>query len=172
MKRLIATVGLLLVVSMLASAQNTDHEYRGQGYLFFGLGITPRPSCLGCGVIKHIGFGGEGFLYKGFGVGAEVGYAHWGPDAWIGSGDMSYHFRRSAARRRVDPFVLIGVTGYFPTSEGRGAPAGNFGGGVNLWLREHAAMRLEVRDHVNPLYANNGWLGIHYISFRVGVTFR
>ncbi|MGD0697213.1 MAG: hypothetical protein ABSB82_20530 [Terriglobia bacterium] len=65
--------------------------------------------------------------------------------------------------------MLIGVTGYFPTSQGRGEPAGNFGGGVNLWLAEHAALRLEVRDHVSNYHMTNG---NHYISFRIGVTFR
>ncbi len=176
MKKLIATAGLLLVLPMFASAQEADHQYRGQGYFFFGLGtagiyVSRR-------AIEHIGFGGEGFLYKGVGAGAEAGYAHWGSypyqyqkDGWIASGDVSYHFRRSAPHGGVDPFVLIGVTGYFPTSEGRGAPAGNFGGGVNIWLRERAALRLEVRDHVNP-DDSNGWPGVHYISFRVGLTFR
>jgi hypothetical protein len=112
-------------------------------------------------------------LYKGLGVGAEVGYARWkryDGDAWIVSGDFSYHFRRSAPRGGVDPFVLGGITGFFPTSTGRGAPAGNFGGGVNVWLTEHAALRLEVRDHVNTVAGD--YPGPHYVSFRFGVTFR
>ena len=174
MKRLITTAAFVLAVPTLASAQNADHQYRGQGYFFFGLGTRTSPGSSRLGVIEHLGFGGEGFLYKGFGVGVEAGYAHWGPyadQAWTGSGDASYHFRRSAPRGGVDPFVLIGVTGYFPASEGRGAPAGNFGGGVNIWVRERAALRLEARDHVNP-DNGNGWPGTHYVSFRVGLTFR
>ncbi len=170
MRKLITTVALLLAVPALASAQNANHQYRGQGYFFFGLGtatggyINP--------FIEHVGGGGELFVYKGLGMGAEAGYAHWGrgcDQAWIASGDVSYHFRRSTRRGGVDPFVLIGVTGYFPTSQGRGEPAGNFGGGVNLWLAEHAALRLEVRDHVPNYDMTNG---NHYISFRIGVTFR
>ena len=175
MKKRIAKVALLAMLPALASAQSEDHQYRGQGYFFFGLGTAGvhRSQRL----TEHIGLGGEGFLYKGLGVGTEAGYAHWGSysgyltDGWIASGDVSYHFRRSAPAGGVDPFVLIGVTGYFPTSQGRGAPAGNFGGGANIWLTERAALRLEVRDHVNP-GSSNGWPDSHYLSFRVGLTFR
>jgi hypothetical protein len=72
-KILIATAALLMMVSTLASAQDADHPYRGQGYLFFGVGPG-----VGSGynpVIKQVGFGGEGFLYKGLGAGAEAAYA-------------------------------------------------------------------------------------------------
>jgi hypothetical protein len=175
MKVFIATAALLLAVPTFAPAQGEDHQYRGQGYFFFGLGTGTVYYGESRNVIEHVGFGGEGFLHKGLGVGAEAGYAHWGPysnQAWIASGDASYHFRRNTPRGGVDPFVLIGVTGYFPTSEGRGAPAGNFGGGINVWLRERAALRLEVRDHVNIDSHSNGYPGTHYVSFRVGMTFR
>jgi hypothetical protein len=176
MKRLIAAATLLAIMPALALAQNADHQYRGQGYAFFGLGTpTSTGHRFYHPAVEHIGFGGEGFLVKGFGIGVEVGWAYWGGgvegQAWTASGDVSYHFRRSAPRGRVDPFVLVGITGYFPTSHGaRGAPAGNFGGGVNIWLRERAALRLEVRDHVS----DNGRFGPgnHYLSLRVGVTFR
>jgi len=172
MKRLVAAATLLAIMPALASAQSKDHPSRGQGYFFFGLGPTDDV-WLGQGVIKHVGFGGEGFLYEGLAAGAELGYVHAAPyaaDAWIASGDVSYHFRRRATRSGVDPFVLGGITGFFPTSTGRGAPAGNFGGGVNVWLTEHAALRLEVRDHVNTV--GTDYPGPHYVSFRFGVTFR
>jgi hypothetical protein len=173
MKKLIATAALLLVVPMLASAQDADHQYHGQGYGFCGLG-TSMGYPFDHPTVWQVGFGGEGFLYKGLGLGAELGYVHWGPNenqAWMPSGDVSYHFRGNRARARVDPFVLSGASGYLPTSHGaRGAPAGNFGGGVNLWFEKHAALRLEVRDHVSQ----NGSFGPgnHYLSFRVGITFR
>ncbi len=173
MKKLSMTAALLLLMPALASAQNAQHPYRGQGYAFFGLGTGTKYQ-LPLPLFEHIGFGGEGFLYKGLGFGAEAGYAHWGwgdAQAWIGSVDPSYHFRRHAARGGVDPFVLGGFTLFAPTSKGggRGMPGGNFGGGVNLWLKEHAALRLEVRDHLN---GNGTGLGNHYLSFRVGMTFR
>jgi hypothetical protein len=171
MIKFIATAVLLLTVPAPALAQNRDHQYRGQGYFYLGLGTGTV--YVSHQFIEQVGFGGEGFLYKGFGVGGEAGYAHWGEytnQAWLASADVSYHFRRSAALGRTDPFLLAGATGYFPTSEGRGAPAGNFGGGVNIWLRQRAALRLEVRDYVNP--ENNDYPSTNYVSFRVGLTFR
>ena len=178
MKKLIAATVLLLVLPTLARPQQADPQDAWQGYAFLGAGTGARYCANGCGTIWHGGFGGEGFLYKGLGMGAELGYAHWGPnnfgfnynDAFIVSGDFSYHFRRRAARGQVDPFVVIGPSAYFPTSYGRGAAVGNFGGGVNIWLARRAALRLEIRDYVNPF--NNGWPGTHAVSFRFGVTFR
>lgn len=196
MKKLIATASLLLMVPVLAPAQETDHPYRGQGYFFFGLGTatgySPTP------FFKHVGGGGEGFLYKGLGFGVEAGYAsyaytlplptipavrsslapvrtappsaRYSNTAWIGSADFSYHLRRHAARGGVDPFVLGGFSLVGPTAKGggRGGPAGNFGGGANLWLAQHAALRFEFRDVVGSNY----WVYTNYLSFRVGVTFR
>jgi hypothetical protein len=165
-----------LILPTLASAQKAGPQYRWQGYAFLGAGTGARWCGYACGTIWHGGLGVEGFWYKGLGVGAEAGYAHWGPynfnynEAFILSGDFSYHFRRRAARGQVDPFVVIGPTSYFPTNHGRGAAVGNFGGGVNVWLARRAALRLEIRDYVNP--RDNGWPGTHSVSFRIGVTFR
>jgi hypothetical protein len=173
MRELIATAALLLIAPASASAQNTDHPYRGQGYLFFGFGFgTGSPSAYHP-VIDQVGFGGEGFLYKGLGAGAEASYASWGGNyntAWIGSGDISYHFGRHARRFKADPFVLGGVSIVGPTQAGggRGSPAGNFGCGANLWIAHHAALRFEFRDVVVASF----WNFDHVIAFRVGVTFR
>ena len=46
MKKLIARVALLLLVPMLASAQDADHQYHGQGYGFFGLGTSWGNPCI------------------------------------------------------------------------------------------------------------------------------
>jgi len=172
MKILIATTALLLMVPALAPAQGAEPKYRGQGYLFFGLGTGTAGSGYHP-VMEQVGFGGEGFLYKGLGVGAEAVYASWGGyynTAWIGSGAVSYHFGRHKAPVGVDPFVLGGVSIVGPTSAGggRGSPAGNFGGGANLWLAKHAALRFEFRDVVGASF----WSFDHAISFRAGVTFR
>jgi len=55
----------------LASAQNADHQYRGQGYVFVGEGaaLELSPALYG---VTHIG-GGEVLLVRGFGVGGELG---------------------------------------------------------------------------------------------------
>lgn len=183
MKKLMVLVGLLLAVPALARAQNADHPYRGQGYVFLGFGFGEIPGYSGpipyinypssFQNMRQLGFGGEGFLYKGLGAGAEASHASWGGSydtAWIGSGDLSYHFRRHAARFGVDPFVLGGVSIVGPTQVGggRGSPAGNYGGGANLWLAQHAALRLEFRDVVGADF----WRFSHVMSFRVGATFR
>jgi hypothetical protein len=171
MKTLIAKTALLFMLPALALAQDADHPYRGQGYFFFGMG-TGTPSYYLHPLIAHVGGGGEGFLYKGLGIGAEAGYASWGQglysSAWIASGDLSYHFGRHARPGRVDPFVLGGPTFVGPTHVGRGSLAGNFGGGANFWLAKHAALRVEFRDVVGARY----WPYTHYVSFRVGITFR
>lgn len=180
MKKLIVAAVLLLVLPTLALAQQPAPQDAWQGYAFLGAGTGARYCAYGCGTIWHGGFGGEAFLHKGLGVGAEAGFAHWGPnnfgfnynDAFIVSGDFSYHFRRRALRGQLDPFVLIGPSAYFPTNHGRGLLAGNFGGGVNFWLSRRAALRLEIRDYVNPNSDLNGWPGPHSVSFRFGITFR
>ncbi|MGO9273852.1 MAG: hypothetical protein ACLQOO_27030 [Terriglobia bacterium] len=179
MKKLMATAVLLFIVPAWASAQNTDDHYRGQGYVLFGLGTGTRPCFNAPGLdycfhplFKAVGGGGEGFLYQGLGLGAELGYANWGGydnQAWIASGDLSYHLRRRAARG-IDPFVLAGASLIVPTHKGggRGDVAPNFGGGANLWLAKHAALRVEFRD----IAAANFWSYDQYLSFRVGLTFR
>lgn len=173
MRTVVAATVLLICIPASLPAQNGSRQYRGEGYLFFGLGDS-RLYCYRCGAVVHVGGGGDLFLYKGLAAGAEVGYAHWGSytstQAWVGAGSISYHFRPPAAHGKIEPFILAGGTGFFPTSEGRGAPAGHFGGGVNFWLRERTALRLEIRDTVSR--EGNGYPGPHYISFRVGVTFR
>src|SRR5215471_7647860 len=148
MKKLIVTTALLLMISTLALSQSEEHPYRGQGYGFgafgIGLGYSTR-------LFEQLGFGGEGFLYKGFGFGGEAVWSRYSlpfgneRTTWIGSVDGSYHFRRRADRGGVAPFLIGGFSLYGPTSKaegGRGQPGGNFGGGVNLWLADHAALRL------------------------------
>jgi hypothetical protein len=183
MKGLITIATFLFLVPALTLAQDTDHPYRGQGYGFFGLGtgtgktsLAPGTGTCSCRpVFEGVGFGGEGFLYKGLGVGAEAAYVSWGTGdfhkAWVGSADFSYHFGRHAKPRGGDPFVLGGlsVVGPAHVGNGRGTPAGNFGGGANLWITHHAALRFEFRDVVG---ANSLWLYHHYVSFRLGMTFR
>jgi hypothetical protein len=155
-----------------AYGQGAAPHYRGQGYAYYSVGAGI--SSLASPAVQQIGFGGEGFLYKGFGVGAEAGYAHWGhgfAQAWIGSLDFSYHFRRWAPRGKLDPFMLYGFSVIGPTVKGggRGAPAANFAGGFNLWLAKHAAFRFEVRDYIGT---GDYIPGSTYLSFRMGVTYR
>jgi len=76
-KRFIAAAALLLMAPAMAPAQNANPPYRGQSYLFFGLGPGTGSYWSANTLIKQVGFGGEGFLYKGLGAGAEAAYASW-----------------------------------------------------------------------------------------------
>jgi hypothetical protein len=186
MRKLIAAAVLLLMAPAVASAQGGEHQYRGQGYFVFGMGTASAGGEAPDLFVVSAGGGGEFFVYKGLGMGAEASYAHLGrgPDlqAWIASGDLSYHFDRNARRGKTDPFVVLGVSGFFPTrglpagnsvffpdESGRGEPAGNFGGGVNLWFAKRVGLRFEVRDYIQE-YASSG--PGHDVSFRVGISLR
>lgn len=191
MKKLIATTALWLILPALIWAANPeDNSVQGQFYFFtapivsntqynynvvFGppLSVTTTTKVGG----NNTGFGGELLFLKGGGVGVELGYA--GPD-WsfdgggavgVGSLDASYHFFGNRSRRRVEPFVTGGYSLYFGqrTTFQSGY---NLGGGVNIWVIKHAALRLEVRYQGGI----NGFQGYsqfnHYIDFRVGMTFR
>ena len=171
MRQFAMTSAILLLLPVWVAAQDTKPAYRGQGYFVFGTGTATgyyfSPFAI------QVGGGGELFAYKGLGMGAEASYAHWGrspfSQAWIASGDLSYHLGRRPRAGKTDPFVVLGISGFFPTSTGRGTPAGNFGGGINLWLAKRAGLRLEARDYIQQ-YVSNG--GGHYISFRVGISLR
>jgi len=185
MKSLVATATLLLMAPVLLPAQTVGPRYAGQGFFDFGLGtgegstgpfFIPGPHTYPQPRMWQVGGGGERFLYKGLGVGAEAGIVKWTGDPWPGgavtaSGDLSYHFGRHARRGKLDPFVLGGLSFVGPTKKqgGRGTPAGNYGGGVNLWTEKHVALRCEFRDIAG---ATQYWPFPHYISFRFGVTFR
>jgi hypothetical protein len=72
MKKLIVTVALLLMGPALASAQNADQQYRGQGYVFIGEGSV-HSSDNGLHGNAQAGTGAEVLLIGGFGVGGEFG---------------------------------------------------------------------------------------------------
>ena len=98
------------------------------------------------------------------GVGAELGVV----GSWSNYGMFSvngyYHFADRSAR--VDPFVTGGYSLGFRSGT---LNFGNFGGGVNLWLRESLGMRIEFRDHV---HISSRVSDFHYWGIRLGVVFR
>jgi len=175
MRKFVVTTAFFLLIPAMSSAQSAEPGYAGQGYFFIGLGKgTPFGYSP---LIVHVGGGGEGFLYKGVGLGAEVGYLSWAGrlsgSAWSATGDLSYHFGRNRRRGKLDPFVLGGIAAVGSAgSEAWGSgvsPAGNFGGGANLWISERSALRVEFRDIVG---ATELWDYRHYLSWRIGMTFR
>jgi hypothetical protein len=163
MKTLIITLFLLVLLPSMSFAQTQDR--RAWGYVFGGLGGASD----GEGAFVHVGGGGEGLLHKGFGMGAELGYFAPASDT-IGNGvgilsvNPSYHFRNASASKKVVPFVTGGFSLAFRSSAASGG--GNFGGGVQYWFKEKAALRVEYRTHV--FSSDRPFLH----SLRVGISFR
>jgi len=199
MRTLVGIIAMLLAVPPLVRA---GHEsVQGQFYFFtapivsntqYYFNPQAPPACYGvfkpgeaqpanCNLTAvggtNTGFGGEVITHGRIGVGLELGYA--GPD-WsfsgngavgVGSVDGSYHFLGTNTRRRFDPFATGGYSLYFGqrTTFQSGY---NLGGGLNIWLVKHVAVRLEVREQAGI----NGFEGFsqfnHFTAFRFGMTFR
>jgi hypothetical protein len=169
LKYLVVSASMIIALSVGAQAQSSASsgerkEHRGQGYAFFGPGAIVED---GYSVaVAHFGGGGEGFLYKGLGLGAEAGYLtpwrDFGNGIGLVSFNGSYHFNRD---RKLSPFVSGGYTLGFRSDT---ANLFNFGGGVNYWFRDRVGLRLEFRDHV---YSEQS-LNIHYLGGRIGFSFR
>jgi len=168
MKRL----ALLLCVAFLAPAlvrgQESLSKSFGHGYAFFAPGAATTFSCRSCtfGTL-HVGGGGEAILYKGLGIGAELGYLVPMEEMSQGFGLVSlngvYVFRRGG-KARVEPFLTGGGTVVISG----GAYGGiNFGGGVHYWMRKRVGLRIEFRDHV-PTESFNS----HLFEGRIGISFR
>lgn len=161
MKLQMIVICMLLTSGVHAWDKNPSGS-RGQGYVFVAGVITPG----GSGTI-HAGVGGEGFVYRGLGIGAEVGFRG-RPDRDFGDSvhgvgllNISYHFFPKTSGRKREPFVTAGYAVAVRAGVVHGT---NFGAGVNIWLRRDMALRCEVRDIVI--------LGGHQIGFRIGATFR
>ena len=160
MKRWLCSAFVLVLVPALSWAQSDSK--RAWGYVFGGLGGASD----GEGAFAHIGGGGEGLLYKGFGLGGEIGYfapisENFGDGIGILSVNPSGHFNRS---EKLSPFVTGGFSLAF--RDGAAAGGGNIGGGVQYWLKENVGLRFEFRTHI--FSSDSPFLH----SFRVGVSFR
>jgi len=159
----VACVFLIFSVSALAQEPNSS---RGQGYFLFSTG----GGNVGAAPDIHMAAGGEAFVYRGFGVGVEVGPVSplkTSPDGFfedvvgLGSANLSYHFLPSTIDRKFEPFVTAGYSLFFRAGTFSGY---NVGGGTNVWLGKNTALRLAGRVHSTPNY--------HFAGFEVGVTFR
>jgi hypothetical protein len=167
MRRLTFALWVLALTPALAFAQNAESR-RGQGYIFVAPGgTTTSGSTTGT---LHLGGGGEAFVYKGLGIGAEIGYI--APMQSFKSGlgllsvNGSYHFNSSDKTKKVVPFISGGYSLLFRSGVANGF---NVGGGVNWWMRDRVGLRLEARDHIFPV--RNG-PKLQAWEFRIGLTFR
>jgi hypothetical protein len=200
MKKLIATVALVLTVPPLVRAGYADgNSVQGQFYFFtapivsntqyyanpayYGVVFTPGepvPSNINFTKVggNNTGFGGEVLGRNGVGMGVELGYAgsDWsfsgkGSAIGVGSLDASYHFFGNKSRKKVEPFATGGYSLCY--GERTTTQSGyNIGGGVNIWFIKHAAVRLEVR-YQGGIDGFHGFSQFnHYVAFRFGMTFR
>jgi hypothetical protein len=158
MRKLFVIILLLTSIPAAAFGQSQG-ERRGWGYGFVGIGGTNSE------VFATAGGGGERLLYRGLGIGGEIGYLSTtdslGNGLGLGSVNLAYHFNHNG---KVAPFVTGGASTAF--RGGAAAGGGNFGGGIQYWPKDHLGLRFEVRDHV---FSSDS---PHLFSFRVGVTFR
>jgi len=177
MKKLIAAVALLFVVPALVRAADADNSVHGQYYLFIGpvLSSDQLGNADTTEVGNNTGIGGEVLIYRGVGVGIDLGYAgSWsfggsGSALGVGSLNATYHFPGNKSSKMVDPFLTVGYSLYYGqrtfTRSGF-----NLGGGVNIWLSNHVAPRLEIRYQGGINYFGSDFK--EYAAFRFGVTFR
>lgn len=142
---------------------NTPNKHRSHGYLVF----APGAFSPGGAAAVHLGGGGEGLVYKGLGVGAEIGYIlPWDERAGLGlfSANGSYHLTGHGSPEKLVPFATAGYSLLF---RGGSANLFNFGGGFHYWFGKGTGLRVEFRDHVWPNHRT-----VHLWEFRVGVAFR
>jgi hypothetical protein len=169
MSRLIGTVLLIACLPLLAAAQSTDYS-KGHGYAYFAPGTMAQTRCSGCGRLAtaHIGGGGEGFFTRNLGLGADLGYLtpmrSWGDGIGTFSPNFVVRFRAKDDYNKLEPFVTGGYTLFFRSGTANGF---NVGGGVNYWFKDRFGLRFELRDNVWTEFGT-----VHYVGFRIGVTFR
>ena len=158
MRRIILGFMFLILIQGAALAQG-----RGWGYAVGGVGGIAGNGAPSTATFSVAG-GGEGLIYKGFGFGAEVGYLapfEAGGDGFgIFSVNPAYHF---SSKSKVVPFITGGYSLAFRSGHSSG---GNFGGGVQYWMKDHLGLRFEFRDHI---FSSDS---PHFYGFRVGIAFR
>jgi len=162
MKKIIVGFLFLVLTSGAALAQGSNQR-RAWGYVYGGVGGETGG---GSTALFSVGAGAEGLIYRGFGVGADIGYIAPFRSARDGFGllstDVSYHFGRRSSK--LDPFVTGGYSLGF--RGGATASGGNFGAGVQYWMKDRVGLRLEFRDHE---FSSDS---PHLYQFRVGLSFR
>jgi hypothetical protein len=164
MKGFISGICCVLVVAGFAFAAD-NQDRKGQGYVFFATG-----GATGGGrtdAVMHFGLGGEGVLYKGLGLGGEIGYLYPTVSASSGIAIVSinalYQFGLPTSTRKTVPFITGGWSIAVRDSAINGA---NIGGGVTYWFRRRLGLRMEFRDH----FAARD-ITAHIWEGRVGLSF-
>src|SRR6185436_17543803 len=122
-------------------------QRRGWGYGFLALGGTAGD---GSAFTLHYGGGGERLIYRGVGLGAELGNVspatNFGNGLSIFSANLFYSFRGRDGSRKTIPFVTGGYSVKFRDDDDSGGGL-NLGAGVQYWASNRAGLRVEFRDH-------------------------
>lgn len=162
MRNLAACLLLLIPMSVGAPAQEKIKQSNGQGYAFVGVGAANIEA-----TTLQFGGGAEANLYKGLGLGLEIGYFSAteaiGEGVGIFSVNGQYTFGLQNPRK-VKPFVTGGYSLAFRQGT---VNAINFGGGIHYWFRDRLGLRLEFRDYLSPEMTD-----VHLWQGRIGIEFR
>ncbi len=167
MQRTVVLGFILILIPAAARAQSSEGT-KAQASVFCAPGALTGGGATTSTV--HFGGGGEALVYKGLGVGAEIGYLtpwdSFGDGIGIFSANGSYNFFPRHGEKKLVPFVTGGYSLFFRSGSANGF---NFGGGVNWWLKPKLGLRLEFRDQVWPGRYDSA---AHFFEFRVGLAFR
>ena len=151
----------ILVFGLILSA--TAAGQTGAGHVFLSL---DRPSRADLADLMTVGAGGEWLLYKGIGVGGDLGYQFSRRAAGNGVGlaslNGSYHFMDPDRLGRLVPFVTAGYAIAFRSGH---LNMFNYGGGAKYWFHRRIGFRAELRD-----FRARG--GQYVLALRFGLTFR
>ena len=163
MKSLLTIFTLLLLLPVLAMAEDNDQETHAQGYVFAAPGKLRSSSTL------HFGGGAEFDLYKGLGFSTDIGYISNPQCMGRGFGILSPNVRfafTNANDSKLVPYITGGYSLLFRSSS---ANSYNFGGGIDYWFHDKAALKVEFRDHV---WRYSSYSTYHIWQIRMGFSFR
>jgi hypothetical protein len=146
MRNFLLAVFILTLTCSSAAAQDAFKKPPKSFYIFAGSGrIAANTSSSDASF--QLGSGFEGFLYRGLGLGIELGalrnskYQTWNATM---HGNVIYDFQRSA-KQKLSPFVAFGPCFFKDYNVCCGI---HFGGGIKYWMGNHYGVRAEFRDHV------------------------
>jgi hypothetical protein len=143
-------------VGLVGFAHSAAAQGIGQGFVYGGP-IAPLSTAAKPSAALTFGAGLEALTRSGAGASLEGGV--FGLDGlWVPQLSANAIYEKTKASG-VSPFITGGVT--------LSGPAINFGGGANIWTHDRIALRIEIRDYMQPAAP-----ALQTIAFRVGMTFR
>lgn len=162
--RLALTICLAFIFVPHLWPQPLERRYTGHGYAYYSIGGSTG----GGPTLNGLGAGGEALFWKGLSGGAELGFVYparrFSAGVGLFSVNPAWHFATHGRSSRLVPFV----TGGWSLAFREGSQSlGNYGGGVTWWFRDHAGVRLEVRDH-----RCSACDGAGLVMFRAALSFR